>query len=252
MAGILLIDEDSDTREQLAEILSEAGYLVATACNGLEAAKSIVFMFNNVEPLERLRRAVGPDRCEFGFPTGFALLIDDKLRSSFTAPGQAVYVSNANWARVFREAKIPSIVEPDMESFWRTHAAFAIPLMASGVVVYDRGAGITWSEAQRYARALREGIALVRRFGSKVTPRSVAFMAQLPGPLLTALLWGLNRTQIQREFGSMGPGEVSQLIDAMERLAPGNAPTMLAIRPSAEPLERPRSSAARSGEVALR
>ncbi len=41
MAGILLIDDDPDTREQLAEILSEAGYLVATARNGLEGLEKL-------------------------------------------------------------------------------------------------------------------------------------------------------------------------------------------------------------------
>ena len=41
MAGILLIDDDPDTREQLAEILREAGYLVATARNGLEGLEKL-------------------------------------------------------------------------------------------------------------------------------------------------------------------------------------------------------------------
>ncbi len=41
MAGILLIDDDPDTREQLAEILTEHGYRVATACDGLEGFEKL-------------------------------------------------------------------------------------------------------------------------------------------------------------------------------------------------------------------
>jgi CheY-like chemotaxis protein len=41
MAGILLIDDDPDTRAQLAEILREEGYLVATACDGLEGFEKL-------------------------------------------------------------------------------------------------------------------------------------------------------------------------------------------------------------------
>ena len=41
MAGILLIDDDPDTREQLAEILTEHGYLVTTARDGLEGLEKL-------------------------------------------------------------------------------------------------------------------------------------------------------------------------------------------------------------------
>jgi 2-dehydropantoate 2-reductase len=194
-------------------------------------ARSIVFLFNTVEALEPLRQAVGAERCEFGFPTGFALLIEGKLRVSFAGPGQEVTVSSQAWFEVFRGAKLPSSVEPDMESFLRTHAAMVIPMMASGVLVHSRGAGITWSEARRYAGALKEGAGIVEKLGNHLTPSSVAFMMRLPRPVVTAVLFLANKTKIQRELGSMGPGEVRELIDGMQALAPGAAPDMLAIRP---------------------
>jgi 2-dehydropantoate 2-reductase len=194
-------------------------------------ARSIVFLFNTVEPLQSVREALGADRCEFGFPTGFSLLIDGKLRASFTGPGQEVVVSSKRWVDAFRAAKLPARLEPDMESFLRTHAAMVIPLMASGVVAYSRGAGISWAEAGRYARAAQEGAAIVRKLGNRLTPSSVAFMLRLPLPLITLTLFFMNKLKVQRELGSMGPGEVRELIDAMQALAPGQLTQLLAIRP---------------------
>ena len=65
---------------------------------GASQAKSIVFLFNTVEALQPLRDAVGGGRCEIGFPTGFSLLVDGKLRVSFSGPGQNVTVSSRAWA----------------------------------------------------------------------------------------------------------------------------------------------------------
>ncbi|MBL8954157.1 MAG: NAD(P)-binding domain-containing protein [Myxococcaceae bacterium] len=194
-------------------------------------ARSIVFLFNTVEALQPLRDAVGAGRVDFGFPTGFSMLLDGKLRASFAGPGQNVTVSSAAWAETFRAAKLPSVVEPDMQSFLRTHAAFVIPLMASGVVVHGRGAGITWAESKRYAQATRRGGAVVKKLGDRLVPSAIGVLLKLPLPLLTFLLFFMNKTKVQRELGSFGPGEVRELIDGMQALAPGEVPELLAIRP---------------------
>jgi CheY-like chemotaxis protein len=41
MAGVLLIDDESDIRDSLSDVLTEEGYLVATACNGLEGLEKL-------------------------------------------------------------------------------------------------------------------------------------------------------------------------------------------------------------------
>ena len=194
------------------------------------AAKSVVFIFNTVGSLQPLRDAVGKERAVFGFSSGFALLLDGKLRASFNGPGQEVCVSSPEWAEVLRSAKLPARVEPDMESFLRTHAAMVIPLMLSGLVKFQRG-GVTWAESRRYARVMKEGSGIVRRLGNSLTPSSMAFMLKLPTAFATLVVFLMNKTEIQREFGSFGPSEVRELIDGMQSLAPGQAPEMLALRP---------------------
>jgi 2-dehydropantoate 2-reductase len=194
-------------------------------------AKSIVYLFNTVQALQPLRDAVGAERAVVGFPTGFVLLVDGKLKATFNGPGQEIAVDSQAWAEVFRAAKLKTIVVQDMESFLRTHAAFVIPLMASGVLVYGRGSGTTWSESRTYARALKEGVAIVLRLGNTLVPSNIAFLVKLPVAVLTLAIFLMNKTQVQRDFGSFGPGEVRELIDGMQALAPGAAPAMLSIRP---------------------
>jgi 2-dehydropantoate 2-reductase len=197
----------------------------------LSAAKKIMFMFNTVESLTRLREAVDPPRFEFGFPSVMALFVDGKLRCSVDKPGQVTTVTSEAFRSLFAEAGIPSQVCDDMESFLRSHAAFVVPLMAMGQVVYARGLGLTWAEAKRYARAMAEGFGLVRQLGNSVTPSAVSVISRLPPWLATALMWGASRLGAVRDLGAMGPSEVRQLIDAMTAEAPEENSELLAIRP---------------------
>lgn len=194
-------------------------------------AKQVMFMFNTFEKLDRLRDAVGAARFAFGFPTFTASFIDGRLKSSVGTPGQSTFVSNEEWAVVFRKAGFPTVVEPDMEAFLRSHAAFVIPLMALSYLAYTRGAGITWAEAARHARALREAIDVVRQMGHTVTPAAVAVLSWLPVFVVGWMMWAFSRLPYAKELGSMGPGEVQSLIDGMTATAPGGTRAVLAIRP---------------------
>jgi 2-dehydropantoate 2-reductase len=197
----------------------------------LSAAKKIMFMFNTVESLTRLREAVDPARFEFGFPTVMAAFVDGKLKHSVDKPGQITTVTSEHFRALFAEAGIPAEICADMESFLRSHAAFVVPLMAMGQVVYARGMGISWPEAKRYARAMAEGFGLVERLGNSLTPAAVSLLSRLPHWLATALMWGASRLGAVRELGAMGPTEVRQLIDAMTAAAPDENSELLAIRP---------------------
>ncbi len=76
MAGILLIDDDPDTREQLAEILTEQGYRVVTARDGLEGFEKLrtdcapcVILLDLMMPVMdgwqfRARQLSEPDLCK--------------------------------------------------------------------------------------------------------------------------------------------------------------------------------------------
>lgn len=195
------------------------------------AAKAVMFMFNTFEPLGRLRDAVGSARFAFGFPAILASLDDGKLTSKIVTRGMLTPVTDAAWAKVFTDAGIPAVVHPDMESWLRTHAALVVPVMIASVMAHTRQAGVSWAEAMNLARAMDEGLRLVRKLGNKITPEPIVVLSRLPMPMVAALLWTVSRQSAIRKVGAAGPGEPRTLIDAMAAAAPGQTPALLAIRP---------------------
>lgn len=196
---------------------------------GQSVAKTVMFMFNTFEPLDRLRDAVGRARFVFGFPAGvFTLLVDGKIRPQIRA---GTTVGDAAWARVFGDAGIPSAVDPDMHSWLRAHAALVIPLMSIGTVVLARAKGIAWREAAAYARAMRDGFAIVRSLGHRLAPSWLRALGAMPRALLTLLLWMMSRTTMLRDLGRLGTTEPRMLIDMMTAAAPEKTGALLAIRP---------------------
>jgi 2-dehydropantoate 2-reductase len=193
-------------------------------------AKTVMFMFNTFESLDRLRNAVGSARFAMGFPAILASLKDGKLTSKIYNRGLLTTVTNAASAKVFTDAGIPTVVYTDMESWLRTKAAATVPVMLVSAIAYTRQAGVSWSEAMNLAHATNEGFRLVRHLGNTITPTPMAVLSGLPTPMLAALLWTLSRLTPIREVGVIGIGEASTLIDQMSAAAPGKIPTLLALR----------------------
>ncbi|PRQ02089.1 ketopantoate reductase family protein [Enhygromyxa salina] len=193
------------------------------------AAKRVMFMFNTFEPLDRLREAVGPERFVFGFPGGvFAQLIDGQLRRRIL---RGTTTGDPAWATVFGAAGIPTLVSADMHAWLRSHAALVIPLMSIGVVVAQRGAGISWMEGRRYAAALAAAFEIVRSLGHRIEPFEVAVLSRTPRIVTTLLLWIMSRTAVLRDLGALGPAEARMLIDMICAAAPGRALALQTIRP---------------------
>jgi len=195
------------------------------------AAKSILFMFNTFDTTQRWRDAVGADRFVFGFPTMIAFLEDDRLRSVVNGPGMVTTLTSPYWATVLKRAGLPTEVESDIDSWLRSHAAFVVPMMVAAQWTWQRSHPLSWTEARQLMRAMREGMTLVRTLGHTIKPRMIAFLARLPAPLLTALLWAFSRTAAVRDMGAFGPGEVRSLIDAMAIVGPHQTNTLQSIRP---------------------
>jgi 2-dehydropantoate 2-reductase len=192
-------------------------------------ARRVMFMFNTFEPLEPLRETVGAQRFTFGFPAGvFTLLIDGRIRPKIRA---GTTVDDAETAKLFSAAGIPTVVERDMHSWLRSHAALVAPLMSIGIIVHARGRGVTWKEATAHARASAAGVEIVRSKGHAILPSFIGMLASLPRTLVTSLLWALSRTEMIRDLGALGAAEPRMLVDMMSTAAPELAAPLLAIRP---------------------
>ena len=196
-------------------------------------AKTVLFCFNTFEPLSRLRDEVGAERFACGFPGIMANIVDGKLQSTVLSRGQLTIVTEATWSKVFSAAGIPSTVHRDMENWQRTHAVFAVSVMAVLLKAYERQAGATWGEASDSALALHEGLMLVRRLEGTVTPLPIAILGHLPVRVVALLLWAISRVPSVRARGVLGPNDARGLIDQMRAIAgPGaQIPALLAIRP---------------------
>lgn len=198
---------------------------------GASKAGSVMFMFNTFDALDRLRDAVGEARFVMSFPVMTATFVDGKLKHRVKGPGLSTTMSSAQWAETFVKAGLPAVVEPDMESFLRSHAAFVVPLMVAGCQAYARQGGVTWAQARANAAALKEGLALVKSLGNKVIPGFVATLGRMPSAMLASIIWSMSRTASVRDLGEFGGAEARELIDAMVKAGPDKTPRLQAIRP---------------------
>lgn len=193
------------------------------------AARRVMFMFNTFESIAPLRDAVGAERFSFGFPGGvFCRLVDGKIHPQIR-PGTTV--GDAALAKVFAAAGLPTVVDDDMQSWLRTHAAMVTPLMAAGVVAFTQRRGVTWREARSHADAFVAGFAIVRAGGNSVRPAALGAVSRLPRLVIAALLWAMSRTKTLRDLGALGATEPRMLVDMMNAASPTLAGPLVAIRP---------------------
>ena len=195
------------------------------------AARTVLFMFNQFEPLARLRDALGAERVAFAFPAVIASIDDGVLTARVVTLGQRTLASAPQWADLFTQAGIPTDVEPEMQSWLRTHAVIIATLAALGVTARRRGAGLRFDEARAYARALREGLDLVEALGERILPPGMVLLRVLPLDAVATALFLLSRSGLVRALGVVGADEPRALVDAMLAAAPGALPALSAIRP---------------------
>ena len=129
------------------------GNQVAEALHAVQASAAQIIMFMSVtfRSLRFIRDAVGAARFAYGFPKFPAVMkhgiLEDTDISSFTP----VIVTEPRWAKLFKDAHIPSGLTHDMDSYLRAHVAAATPLLTLCVIAHMRGAGITCAEATSHA-----------------------------------------------------------------------------------------------------
>ncbi|MFX1681424.1 2-dehydropantoate 2-reductase N-terminal domain-containing protein [Mitsuaria sp. CC2] len=195
------------------------------------AAASIIFMFNTFDDIQPLREAVGAHRARFAFPNMIAFLEQGRLRSVVSRPGMVTATDSEEWVALFKSAGLPAELRPDMQSYFRSHVAFVVPMMAAAHMTPPEGPGVTWRQAQNLAIALNAGLKLVVQQGHRLEPGFVVALARLPRIIAAAMLWTFSRTKTNRDLAHFGPGEVRFLIDSMVEQAPGTTAALLNIKP---------------------
>jgi 2-dehydropantoate 2-reductase len=188
------------------------------------AARSIQFMFVTFEP-ERLRDAVGVERCSFGMPFVQAIFDrDGKLKATIGPAGQKTIMSQQRWVDVFNAAGLPAVLEPNMPLWLRCHVPLCVAFESASVAGERRGGGASWREAMVLARGVQESFALIKGLGYGVYPRAKVRIDGSPAWMVAAMLWFMSRIRSFRELLATGKNECRALVDVMVAAAPRAKP----------------------------
>ena len=200
------------------------------------AAKSIQFMFNTFHP-ERLRDAVGVERCAFGMPFVQAMLDDDgRLKAVIGAAGQKTIMSEQRWVDVFNASGLPAAIESDMPLWLRCHVPLCVAFESVAVAGERRDGGASWREAVVLARGVHASFALIKGLGFEIYPRAKKLIDHSPIPVLAATLWSMSRIASFRKVLATGKAECDVLVDVMvaaaaEAKRPVDVSRILAMKP---------------------
>ena len=191
-------------------------------------AGCIQFMFNTFEP-ERLRDAIGAERCAFGMPFVQASIDDDgRLSATIGAGGQKSLMNQQRWVDVFAAAGLPAALEPDMPLWLRCHAPLCVAFESVSVAGVRRGGGASWGESMVLARGVRESFTLIQRLGHRVYPRGKLWLNRSPIWAVAGMLWFMSRITAFRDLLATGVVECRALVDAMLAAAPQATPPVTA------------------------
>lgn len=202
-------------------------------------AKWIQFMFNTFDP-ERLRDAIGPDRCSFGMPSVQATLGQEgKLSAKVGAQGQKSKMNDRLWVDVFNAAGLPAVFEPKMLLWLRCHAPLCVAFESVSVAGVRRGGGASWSESTVLACGLQESFKLIQKIGYELYPSGKVTLSKSPRWVVARMLWGMSRVTSFRELLATGIGECCALVDALvvaatEANLAESVPSIQAMKPSQE------------------
>jgi len=187
-------------------------------------AKNILFMFVNFEP-QRLRDAIGPERCSFGMPFVQAMFDNNgKLKATIGAAGQKTKLSQQRCVDIFNDAGLPAVLEPDMLLWLRCHVPMCVAFESVSVAGVRRGGGASWGESMVLARGMHESFALIQGLGYRVYPSGKARINGSPAWVLAAMLWSMSRIASFRDLLATGKNECCALVDVMVEAAPRSKP----------------------------
>ncbi len=184
------------------------------------AAKSIQFMFNNFDP-ERLRDAVGAERCSFGMPfLQTTVTPTGKLNATIGAAGQKSKMDDRGWVKVFIAAGLPAVFEPRMLLWLRCHVPLGAAFESACVAGVRRGGGASWGECMVVARGMQESFKLIQRLGYPIYPTGKKVLNDSPAWVPASMLWFVTRIKSFRELLATGSNECRALVDVLVVNAP--------------------------------
>ena len=188
-------------------------------------AAAIQFMFVTFNP-ERLRIAVGQDRCSFGMPAVMAQLdAEGKLNPKISSRQKTLH-GDRRWMELFIGAGIPSAFDPDMPLWLKCHVPLTVAMESISVIACRKDGAASWSEATMMARGMRSAYVIIKALGNPIYPGSKRVIASLPSIVVTALLRFLSGNKNFRELLANGAREARGHVDTMLAAAAALTPAL--------------------------
>lgn len=213
-----VLDEDIAYDLVIVTLLAHQVDAVLPALKRCQAG-AVLFMFNNFDP-ERLRDAIGADRCAFGMPFVQARLdTEGKLKAVIGAAGQKTKLSDPRWVDLFQAAGLPATLEPKMMLWLRCHVPLCIAFESISVSGVRRGNGASWKEATIVAQGVRESFRLIRGLGYEIYPAGKSWLSKSPTWAVATVLWSMSRVKSFRELLATGLLEACALVDVLVAVA---------------------------------
>jgi len=95
--------------------------------------------------------------------------------------------------RLFQSVGLATTFSPNMESWLGSHSALVTPLLGFAVARLGRSMAMSWSDASTLARAMHEGLAVVKRQTGRLEPLNVAALPRIPSVAIASVFWSLSR-----------------------------------------------------------
>lgn len=192
---------------------------------GRSKARCVQFMFNCFDP-ERLRDAMGADRCTFGMPFVMGHVDGEGKLAWKVNPGQKTLHSDQRWVDLFVGAGIPSALEGDMVLWLRCHVPMCIAFESISVAGMRRGGGASWGESMVVARGVHGGFEILKHLGYRLYPSAKSWLCACPTFLVAGMLWSLSRITSFRELLATGVNECRALVDTVAAAAASAKPAV--------------------------
>lgn len=103
----------------------------------------------------------------------------------------------ADFARLFRGSRMKLDYEDDMESWYRCHAAFIIPVACTSYIHHCNVRTCSWSDVKSYIEAGSEAYGFLMSIGTKIRPKGDEKNLRGPrGSIMTLLMWIMFKTKL--------------------------------------------------------
>lgn len=171
----------------------------------------IMFMLNNPDNMEHLKKELVPKHLMLGFPGAGGMYQDNRInyiqiKQQKTTIGEMnVAISNETKEikMLFETAGFKTVISTAMQAWLQTHAVFVACVSAS--IIKENGSSIQLgknkSSVQEMVKAISEGFSACKKLGLPIMPANLKIIFMIMPKWFTVLYW---QHAMQGKMGTLG------------------------------------------------